>query len=278
VTPPAAQTAAETLPSSLVGPGDPPPFEFYNAQGRAAVLLVCDHASRAFPASLRSLGLTEPATTQHIAWDIGAADLGRALSRRIDAPLVLAGYSRLVIDCNRALTDATSIVAASDGVTIPGNVGLTPEAAAQRVRSFFEPYHGAVNAKLEEFRRRAIVPAFLSMHSFTPVMNGLQRPWHIGVLWDRDARIAVPLLERLSTRKDIVVGDNLPYSGRHPADYTVARHAERAGLPHVCIEVRQDLLDTAEGAERWAGILYEVLEPILADPRLHSRGTVTPPG
>ena len=277
MTPPAAQTTAETLQSSLVGPGDPPPFEYYNPGGQASLLLVCDHASRAFPASLRSLGLPEPATWQHIAWDVGAADVARALARRFDAPLVLAGYSRLIIDCNRALTDTTSIVASSDGVTIPGNMGLTPEAAAQRIRSFFEPYHAAVSAKLDEFRRRAIVPAFLSIHSFTPVMNGLQRPWHIGVLWDRDARVAVPLLERLAARKDLVVGDNLPYSGRHPADYTVARHAERAGLPHVCIEVRQDLLGTPEGVEKWAAILQEELAPILADPRLHSRSTVTPP-
>lgn len=272
------ETDTRTIANSLVGPGDPPSFQVANPEGRAALLLVCDHASRQFPAAMRALGLPEAATLQHIAWDIGAADLTRALARRFDAPAVLAGYSRLLIDCNRALTDATSIVSISDGIPIPGNAGLPPEAGAMRVRSFFEPYHGAVAAKLEEFRRRAIVPAFLSIHSFTPVMNGAERPWHVGVLWDRDARIARPLLERLGNRRDVVVGDNLPYSGRHPADYTVARHAERAGLPHVAIEVRQDLLAVAASVEHWSGILQEALQPILADPHLHSRGSLTPPG
>jgi predicted N-formylglutamate amidohydrolase len=278
VTRPAAQPDPRTIANSLVGPGDPPPFHVANTEGRAALLLVCDHASRQFPAAMRLLGLGEEAASQHIAWDIGAADLSRALARRFDAPALLAGYSRLLIDCNRALTDATSIVSVSDGMAIPGNAALSPEAGAMRVRSFFDPYHAAIEARLEEFKRRAIVPVFLSVHSFTPVMGGVQRPWHIGVLWDRDPRIALPLLERLRARGDVVVGDNLPYSGRHPADYTVARHAERAGLPHVCIEMRQDLLSDAAGVERWAGILHQTLEPILSDPRVHSRGTLTPPG
>ena len=129
----------------------------------------------------------------------------------------------------------------------------------------------AIEARLEEFRRHAIVPALLSIHSFTPVMNGNARPWHIGVLWDRDARIPVPLMENLAATGEVIVGDNLPYSGRHPADYTVARHAERAGLPHVCIEVRQDLIQSPQGVERWSEILGRCLAPILAAPNLRMR-------
>lgn len=253
----------------LIGPGDPPPYTFANPNGRAPLLLVCDHASRAVPRAMQGLGLEESALARHIAWDIGAEPLARSLAQHFDAPAVIAGYSRLLIDNNRALEDATSIVAVSDGIAIPANRELTAADRELRVRSFFEPYHIAVAGRLDDFRRRAVVPAFVSVHSFTPVMNDTPRPWHVGVLWDRDPRMAVPLLERLQATGEVTVGDNLPYSGRHPADYTVARHAERAGLPHVCIEVRQDLIDAPAGVARWSTILAGALAPILADPHLH---------
>ncbi len=266
---PAAELASGTSNWPLIGPGDPPPFSLANVAGRASLLLVCDHASRAVPRAMQALGLDESALVRHIAWDIGAEELTRSLAKRFDAPAVIAGYSRLLIDNNRSLQDPTSIVTRSDGVVIPANRDLGASDRERRVRSFFEPYHAAVHERLEDFRRRALVPAFLSIHSFTPVMNDRPRPWQVGVLWDRDPRIAVPLLARLQASGEVSVGDNLPYSGRHPADYTVARHAERAGLPHVCIEVRQDLIDAPAGVARWSTILAEALTPILADPHLH---------
>jgi predicted N-formylglutamate amidohydrolase len=267
----ALESALQNDDSSLIGPSDPPPFNLLNVSGKAALLLVCDHASRAFPTALERLGLTSEHTARHIAWDIGAASLTRVLGRLFDAPAVLAGYSRLLVDCNRAPEDPTSIVANSDGVPVPGNQKVSESDRAERLRSVFEPYHRAIELRLDEFRRREVIPAFISMHSFTPVMGSEPRPWNIGVLWDRDPRIAVPLLERLRAIDGLTVGDNLPYSGRHPADYTVARHAERARLPHVCIEVRQDQIETAAGVKRWAELLYGVLQPILLDPGLHHR-------
>jgi predicted N-formylglutamate amidohydrolase len=261
------RVAAESTPTApaypLIGAGDPAPYSIVNGDGRAPLLLVCDHASRAFPASLKRLGLPDEITHRHIAWDIGAAELTRAVAHIFDAPAVLAGYSRLLIDCNRALSDSSSIVAASDGELIPGNRRLTSVEREQRVRSFFEPYHNAIAQRLEDSRRRHVVPAFISMHSFTPVFGQQERPWQVGVLWDRDARIALPLLERLRAIAGLVVGDNLPYSGRHPSDYTIARHAESAGLPHVCLEIRQDQLLTAAGVERWSRIIAETLGPII---------------
>ena len=254
----------------LIGAGDPPPYSLLNAEGRGPLLLVCDHASREFPAARARLGLSEEASQRHIAWDIGAAELTRAVARSFDAPAVLAGYSRLLIDCNRSLSDPSSIVAASDGVPVPGNRRLTSVERELRARSFFEPYHDAVTQRLEELRRRRLIPALVSMHSFTPVLGKVPRPWHVGVLWDRDARIAVPLLERLRAVKGLVVGDNLPYSGRHPADYTVARHAESARLPHVCLEIRQDEIETAAGVARWARIIADALGPIVLESALHA--------
>ncbi len=254
----------------LIGPGEPEPFRVLNPQGRARLLVVCDHASRRVPAALDNLGLDELALGRHIASDIGAGDVAERLSARLDAQAVLAGYSRLVVDCNRALSDPTSILAVSDGEFIPGNQGLDDEAKAERARQFFFPYHDAINRRLESFARRGIVPAFVAVHSFTPVFQQVRRPWQIGILWDTDPRIPVPLIEALRAQ-GIAVGDNEPYSGKAPADHTVDHHAEAGGLPHVSIEIRQDLVDHPEGVARWAGILGDALETILADDGLYRK-------
>jgi predicted N-formylglutamate amidohydrolase len=255
--------------TGLLTAADPPAFELYRSHGSARALIACDHASRAFPAALGRLGLPEAATFRHIAWDIGAAELARALADRLDAPAVLAGYSRLVIDCNRRLDDPTCFVALADGDRVPGNEGLGPGAKAARAAACYEPYHAALDQHLRAFRERRVVPALIAVHSFTPSMAGVSRPWHVGVLWDADGRMAQPVLAGLRAVPGLVVGDNEPYSGRHPADYTVHRHAQSAGLPHVCLEVRQNELETAAGVERWAAILGTVLGPILADHGLY---------
>jgi predicted N-formylglutamate amidohydrolase len=253
----------------LLGPADDPPRTAYRAEGSASVLLVCDHASNAVPAALDSLGLTPAALTRHIAWDIGAAPLTRALADRLDAPAVLCGYSRLVVDCNRHPSDPTAFLEVSDGEVVPGNRDLGDPDRERRLDGIFRPYHQEIEARLARIRSRAIVPALIAVHSFTPRMLGIDRPWHVGILWDTDPRIPVPLLDRLSSLTDVMVGNNEPYSGRHPSDYTVDRHAERTGLPHVCLEIRQDLLADTQAIERWADLLTDALAPILADPALY---------
>ena len=260
--------AGRQLP--LIGAGEPPPFRVLNPQGRAQLLVVCDHASRRIPTALDNLGLDELALGRHIASDIGAGDVAERLADRLDAPAVLAGYSRLVVDCNRGLNDPTSILAVSDGEFIPGNQGLSEEDKAERARQFFHPYHEAIQRRLASFERRGIVPAFVAVHSFTPIFKQVRRPWQIGILWDKDPRIPVPLLEMLRAQ-GIAVGDNEPYSGKAPADHTVDHHAEGGGLPHVSIEIRQDLVDHPDGVTRWAGILGDVLEKILAEEGLYRK-------
>jgi predicted N-formylglutamate amidohydrolase len=255
--------------SALLGPGDPPAYEAVNPEGRAPFLLICDHASRKFPSVLGSLGLDASVLERHIAWDIGAADVARHLSRRFDAPLVLAGYSRLVIDLNRTLDDPTSIAQESDGVEIPGNRKLDPAARAERAQALFHPYHGAIEARLDAFSAQGRVPAVISIHSFTPTMNGFARPWHIGVLWDRDPRIAEPLLEALKREPGAVIGDNEPYSAREPNGYSADHHAARCGYPHIEIEIRQDLIDSSERAAVWAERIARAFGPILAAPELY---------
>ena len=266
------QSSSSMAPSAtgLLEAGDPPAFEVFRGTGRARALLVCDHASRAFPRALHSLGLPVEATWRHIAWDIGAAELTRALSVRLDAPAVLAGYSRLVVDCNRQLDDPTSIASFSDGQRVPGNERLTEPERRARVAACHEPYHKAIAARLHDYGQRGIVPALVAVHSFTPVLAAQSRPWQVGILWDRDGRVALPLLERLRGEPGVTVGDNEPYSGRHPSDYTVDRHAESAGLPHVCIEIRQDELLTPAGVACWSERLGRALTAILADEALYA--------
>jgi predicted N-formylglutamate amidohydrolase len=254
---------------TCLGPGDPPPVLFCGRDGPAQILLTCDHASNRVPSALADLGLTREALSRHIGWDIGAGEVSRGLARRLDAAAVLAGHSRLVIDCNRDPGDATSIAATSDGIAIPGNRDLSPQARQVRQTEIFAPYHAAIADWIETRLARAIVPALLSIHSFTPAMGGKARPWHVGILWDADPRIPVPLLEGLRADPALVVGDNEPYSARMPAGYTVRHHAVARGLPHVAIELRQDLIEDAAGAERWADRLAAALAPILARRELY---------
>lgn len=258
-----AQTASPNGARPLLAADEPAPFEIYNEIGAAPVLLVCDHASRYIPRALGGLGLSEAELCRHIAWDIGIAEVTKGLARRLDAPAVLSHFSRLVVDPNRAEGDHTLVPAVSDGVAIPGNRDVTPQALAARVAAFHAPYHAAVEQTLVAVMHRHKAPALVSMHSFTPVMDGRERPWQIGILWDHDGRLPVPFMEALRAR-GIAVGDNEPYSGRDVQGYTLRRHAEAHDLLNVLIEVRQDLIDTHHGAAEWTATLGEALVPVLA--------------
>jgi predicted N-formylglutamate amidohydrolase len=255
---------------TMISTDDPPPFTIINPEGKAPVLVVGDHASNVMPKALGNLGLDQAALGQHIAYDIGTRKLVNHLSQHLDAPAVLAGYSRLVIDLNRSLEDESLMPEVSDETPIPGNQNMSVEHRNLRIHSFYTPYRKAIDGMLHGFRERGIVPAFIAIHSFTPQMAGFERPWHVGVLWDKDPRIPLPLMQNLRAHPDgYNIGDNEPYSGKHPADYTIDHHAEASGIPHVSIEIRQDLVDTEEGAERWATILDDALRDILADPELY---------
>ena len=263
-----AGAPTEADPGDLLGPGDPPPFAIVNQAGRGRALLIADHAGRAIPRRLDRLGLDEAALARHIAWDIGIEPTTRVLAALLDAPAAIAGYSRLVIDCNRRLDDPTSIAQVSDNVEIPANRGLSGAARQARAAACFHPYHRAIDDLIAARRRAGAPTALVSMHSFTPVIDGFERPWHVGVLWHRDGRLPRPLLARLTADPALVVGDNQPYSGRDERGYSTQAHGERHGLPHVLIELRQDLIDTRHGAIAWAERLAEILGTILADDAL----------
>lgn len=259
-----------SIPTPVLGYGDPQPFAVVNPDGEAPVVLVCDHASNTVPDGLKRLGLGAVALSQHIAWDIGAAQVARLLAGRLDAPAVLAGYSRLVIDCNRSPGDPTSIAQISDGIVVPGNLNLDDAAAESRLNEVFWPYHHAITQMLAHRWRhgRGRAPTLIAIHSFTPVMNGVRRPWQIGVLWNRDPRLALPILARLRADPELCVGDNEPYSGRE-VGFTMDTHGGAAGLSHVEIEIRQDLITDGAGCERWATVIGDVLVEVLRDETLY---------
>ena len=262
--------AASPSGASLLFPDELPPFERI-AGGNPAVLFACDHASARLPRALGTLGLEAGDRARHIAWDIGAAEVAKELAARFDAPCVLARYSRLAVDLNRAPHDPTLIPAISDRTIIPGNRDLGPSDIQRRIDALFRPYHQCLGEAMGELCRQTPAPALIAVHSFTPLFKDERRPWHFGVLWDgRDARIAGPLLKNLRAQPDLCVGDNEPYSGRDRYAFTVDHHARRHGFPHVGIEIRQDLIDSKAGAARFAAILGDALAPILSDPGLYS--------
>lgn len=263
-------SADEAATAMLLAPDEPGAATLHDEAGPAwPVLLVCDHASRRIPAALADLGLPEAALTDHIAWDLGAAELALTLGERLRLPVLLNNWSRLVIDCNRGLDDPTLIAEESGGIPVPGNRGLTAGDRAARIAEIHAPYHAAVAARLARFD--CVAPAIIALHSFTPQLGADNRPWHLGVLWDKDPRISAPLLDALGALPGLVVGDNEPYSGRHPADYTMDHHGEAGGLPHVSIELRHDQLLHPEGVSLWSRLLADVLTPILSTPGLYVR-------
>ena len=244
-------------------------FEVLNLESDAKFLLVFDHASRQVPDRYQGLGLDDATLHRHIAWDIGAGDITRRLVELLDAPAIVGCISRLVIDYNRPPEDPTSIIRISDGVLIPGNQNVDQAEAQFRRARYLKPYHRAIDAVIHKFTERGVVPAIIPIHSFTPVMDGFERPWHVGVLSDRDPRLATRLLCSLRENRAIEVGDNEPYTGSDPKSYSLQIHGEAGGRPHASLEIRQDLIDTPRGVETWARIVADALRHALDDDDLY---------
>ena len=259
-----ARRAAATAPERHAGPL----VEIVSA-GSRPVILLCDHAGFAIPDEVGELGISRVNLMRHIGWDIGAAAVTRDLAARLGATAVLNHVSRLVIDVNRRPRTMTSIPAVSDGCVIPGNQHLDQAAVDRRIRAYFLPYHKAVARRIAGFRRQGRIPVIIAIHSFTPHLDGLDRPWHIGILWRGDRRLAGPVLTTLQAEEGLVVGDNQPYSGQREFGFSVTFHAQRTRLPHIMFEIRQNEIGEPAGIERYARLLGDCLEPALADPDLY---------
>ena len=201
---------------------------------------------------------------RHIAHDIGARGLALALAELLDAPALLSRFSRLVVDPNRGEDDPTLLMKLYDGTIIPANRHAGPEERERRLDAWHRPYHAAITAEIDRMIAAGREPALVSIHSYTPRLRGrTPRPWHVGVLWGKDGRIALPLIARLRAEHDLVVGDNQPYHGELEGD-TMNRHGTRRGLRHALIELRQDLIGTPEDQRLWAARLAPILREVIA--------------
>ena len=244
--------------TALLGADDPSPIVITNPAGASSFLLVGDHAGNRIPAVLGDLGLAAAERVRHIAWDIGVARLGALLSAALDAVFVEQVYSRLVIDCNRRIDAVDAMPAVSDGTTVPANAALDDTARAARVAAIHTPYHDALAAEIARRRAAGKPTIMIALHSFTPVMRGVARPWQIGILHDRgDTDFAQALLAALDAEGDLTVGDNEPYR-MDLIDYTIPRHAYPDMLPYAEIEVRQDLIGDEVGCREWCDRLVRV--------------------
>jgi len=249
---------------SLLVEGDPPTVRLCNPHGAAPFLLIGDHAGNAIPTSLGDLGLNESERTRHIAWDIGVEALGQALSARLDAVFISQTWSRLVIDCNRDPMTAEAMPEVSDCTTVPGNLGLTEAQKRARIEAVHEPYQAAIAVEIKRRMTASLPTVLISLHSFTPIWQGVARIWDGGVLHDgRNDGFALALLAALRDLSGLVIGDNEPYR-MDTVDHTVPRHAFAADLPYAEIEIRQDQLADGPGIEQWADRLQETLSKALS--------------
>ncbi len=244
-----------------------PAFEAVPGALDAGALIICDHAANAVPPGYGTLGLPREALDRHIAYDIGAGDVTRALAAELGAPAVLSTFSRLIIDPNRGLDDPTLVMRFSDGAIVPGNADADAREIARRSARFWAPYRQEIAATVDAMLATGEPPAIVSIHSFTGVLRGAERPWKVGILWDRDGRLPKPLIEALVAEPDLSaaeVGDNEPYDGALAGD-TIDAIATSRLLANALVEIRQDLIAEKRGAHAWAARLARLLRPILAD-------------
>ena len=241
----------------LLTEDDPAPFRVLRETGGSDIFLTADHAGQVVPGALGDLGVSQAEMNRHIGWDIGIAGVTERLSAALDATAVLQTYSRLVIDCNRDPSWESAMPEVSEYTQVPGNRALTREQKAERVEAIFAPYHERISGLLDARAGRRTL--YVAMHSFTPSFKGESRAMHVGLLYNKDPRLALVLLDLLRQEGDLVVGDNAPYFITDDSDYGVPVHAERRGLPHIEVEIRQDLIAEPAGqqasADRFARLL-----------------------
>ena len=247
----------------LLAPDDLPPFIVENEGAASPFVLICDHAGRETPKALGRLGVPKSEFERHIAWDIGAGALCSRLSQQLDAVAIRQTYSRLVIDCNRPPESLELIVERSDGTDVPGNLGLAPWQADQRLAEIHRPYHDRIAEVLRTRVATGRRHALILLHSFTPRMRGIDRPWRYGVLHLENSPLSSAMLARLQAELGEEIGDNQPYA-MDGTDYTAPRHSKESGFDYLELEVRQDLIADEAGQAAVADWLAPILREVVA--------------
>lgn len=258
---------------STIAPFEAESHTVLPGDARRGLVILCDHASNWLPEEYGTLGLDPAQLRRHIAYDIGAEALTRGLSARLGAPAVLSRFSRLLIDPNRGDDDPTLIMRLSDGAIVPGNRYLDGDERERRLVRFWRPYRQAIAQTIEQCSAAGVSPCLLSIHSFTESWKGVPRPWHAGILWEHDPRLAIPMLEALRAEHDLIVGENEPYPGSYEGD-TCWEQGMGRGLPWVVLEVRQDLIREPDGQARWVERIARIVETLATRPDLN----IAPPG
>ena len=254
---------------SLLQPRDVPPVGHLHQQANTPVLLVCEHAGNAIPSQLGTLGLSQAERHSHIGRDIGALAVARELANTLPGELIYQKYSRLVVDCNRPLGVPDFIPEVSAGVSVPGNVSLSDAQRAQRIREIWQPFSDSIEQTLDDRAQRSVPTVLVCIHSFTPTLNGVDRPWHMGLLFNRGDALATVLAHHLRVEAaDTVIGMNEPYVVADDEDHTIPRFGEARGIPHVLIEIRNDLIRNTAGQSRWGRVLTRSLQRCLEELRL----------
>lgn len=238
------------------------PYTSCEGNPGCGLLIVCDHASNAIPAEYDMLGLPQRQLERHIGYDIGAASVTRILAKLMNAPAILSGFSRLLIDANRGDDDPTLIMRLSDGAAVPGNANYDAAERERRIARYYEPYHQAIGGAIDAGIEAGRPPALFSIHTFTENWRGTPRPWHATILWDKDPRLPMPLLQALKREDALVIGENVPYTGELKGD-CLYRHATQRGLAHALIEIRQDLVRGEDGQREWGARLARIMTGLL---------------
>lgn len=251
----------------MLGADEAPAYEIVNPDGASDLVILCEHGGTAVPRQLAMLGLGPEHYTKHYAFDIGVRRIAMTLARQMDAVAVVANYSRLVVDLNRAVDHPTAFPVAGEGAPVPGNVSMTDADRALRIAEVYDPFHAAVTRVVDERIARGRIPQIVAVHSYTPVFFGEKRPWDFGVLWLQDNRMAIPLIDGFKAR-GYNVGDNEPYDARSMWGTAVNIHGDARRLPNVLVEVRHDHIDTDEKSDLWAKMLGDSLKTTLEDPAL----------
>lgn len=250
-------------PARLLCAEDPRPYVIANPVGASRVLLICEHAARAIPLGIGRTGISDAEMETHIAYDIGAAEVALRLSRRLDAPLVLQPYSRLVVDCNRPAASPECVPQSSDGIAIPMNEALPSHLREARIAEIHEPFHARIGELIDAMSKANRRVVLISIHSFTPRLatENKHRPWHLGLLYNRDPRLSRLMLSAFEARfAGYVTGLNVPYRVEDHSDFTMPVHGERRGILHTLVEVRNDEIATAAGQDLWAALLGDIIE------------------
>jgi predicted N-formylglutamate amidohydrolase len=238
--------------NTLLGHDEGHPANIVNEHGTSPIVLICEHASNHLPKNLGTLGLSDADMQRHIAYDIGAENTSRILSKLLDAPLILQRYSRLAYDCNRAPESEGAMPELSEIFEIPGNKNLLPAARLARTREIYRPFHRAIEDFLDRRAAEKCQAIVVTMHSFTPVYKGKSRDFDVGFLFDRDNWLANFLIKAFPTDKARL---NEPYGPKDGVMHTTNLHAAPRGLKHVMIEIRNDLIANHAGQNAWANHL-----------------------